>query len=161
LRHRRSSRRLGQAALLDQTGVQVNYSNGHFSASVSLNDGFYSEKYNWVSGMVFYAATPSSTITLVAAGNLSDTDKTGAATPLCRNLSVPLGTCIIGEYDNGVGTMRSFRPIVTGLKQSCGIAKARKKEGAGAVARVGNPAIRQATPSEECRPSAQTDGIPP
>ena len=111
--------------------------------------------------MVFYAATPSSTITLVAAGNLSDTDKTGAATPLCRNLSVPLGTCIIGEYDNGVGTMRSFRPIVTGLKQSCGIAKARKKEGAGAVARVGNPAIRQATSSEECRPSAQTDGIPP
>jgi hypothetical protein len=92
-------------------GIQVNYSDGPFSASVSLNDGFYSEKYNWVSGLVSYAATPSSTITLVAAGNLSDTDKTGAATPLAQNNSSIFN--VIYTYTDGPLTLQPYLQYTT------------------------------------------------
>ncbi len=36
-------------------GVQINYAHGPFSAAVSLNDGYYSGKLNWLSGTLGYA----------------------------------------------------------------------------------------------------------
>ena len=68
-------------------GVQVDYSDGPFNASVSLNDGFYSGTYNWLSGLISYATTPTSTIALVGGGNLSDTEESSTATPLLQNNS--------------------------------------------------------------------------
>jgi hypothetical protein len=66
-------------------GVQANYTKGPLSTSLSLNDGFYSKKYNWLSGLVSYAATSSDTVSLVVMGNLGHTDKTSFATPLAQN----------------------------------------------------------------------------
>ena len=66
-------------------GVQANFTQGKFSASLSLNDGYYSGKYNWVSGLASYAITPHDTITLVASGNVGETRKTRFATPLLQN----------------------------------------------------------------------------
>ncbi len=63
-------------------GVQANYARGLFSVSVSLNDGYYSGKYNWVSATVGYAVSPNDTITVGAAANLGRTRKTSFATPL-------------------------------------------------------------------------------
>jgi len=66
-------------------GVQANYSNGPLSVSLSLNDGFYSKKYNWLSGLVSYAASPKDTVSVVAMGNVGHTRKASFATPLAQN----------------------------------------------------------------------------
>jgi len=92
-------------------GVQVNYSNGPVNASVSVNDGFYSGDYNWVSGLVSYAATPSSTITLVAAGNFAESGKTGAATPLAQNNSSIFN--VIYTYVDGPLTLQPYLQYTT------------------------------------------------
>lgn len=68
-------------------GVQANYSNGPLSVSVSWNDGFYSNKYNWASALVSYVASPHDTFTAVAMGNLGTTTKSTFATPLLLNNS--------------------------------------------------------------------------
>ena len=66
-------------------GVQVNESIGHLSASVSWNDGFYSNRYNWISGALSYALNPSNTLAFVAGGNVWQTGYSTAATPLLQN----------------------------------------------------------------------------
>jgi hypothetical protein len=66
-------------------GVQANVSKGPLSVSLSLNDGFYSRKYNWLSGLVSFAASPKDTISAVAMGNVGHTSKTSFATPLAQN----------------------------------------------------------------------------
>ena len=66
-------------------GVQVNYSADVVNAAVSINDGFYSGKYNWVSGSLSYAFDTSNTVTLVGAGALSRSHESSAATPLVQN----------------------------------------------------------------------------
>lgn len=68
-------------------GVQANLALGRVSASLSLNDGYYSGKYNWLSGLVSYALTPTDTITVVVAGNVGQTARTSFATPLLQNNS--------------------------------------------------------------------------
>ena len=51
-------------------GVQVNYSNGPLSASVSWNDGLYTNTLNWMSGVVSYALAPTDIIAVSGGGNL-------------------------------------------------------------------------------------------
>lgn len=66
-------------------GAQVNYTRGPISAALSLNDGYFSGKLNWLSGTLSYAIDPSNSITVVGAGSLSGNGKTSAATPLAQN----------------------------------------------------------------------------
>ncbi|MBU2233038.1 MAG: porin [Alphaproteobacteria bacterium] len=65
-------------------GVQVNYARGPLSAAVSLNDGYFSGKLNWLSGMLGYAIDSSNSISFVGAGSLSRSDTSSVATPLAR-----------------------------------------------------------------------------
>lgn len=62
-------------------GVQANYAHGPLSISVSLNDGFYSNKYNWLSGTFGYTLSSKDSITFGAAANLGHTRKSSFATP--------------------------------------------------------------------------------
>jgi hypothetical protein len=55
-------------------GFQVNYASGPLSASLSLNDGYYSNRYNWLSGLVSYAFDSSNTLAFAGGGNLGKTD---------------------------------------------------------------------------------------
>ena len=41
-------------------GIQVNQTMGKFTASLSWNDGFYSNRYSWLSGALTYANGPHS-----------------------------------------------------------------------------------------------------
>ncbi len=68
-------------------GVQLNFSHGPLSASVSVNDGFYSEKYSWVTGLVSYAVSDSDIVAVAAGGNTSESGKTSSTTPLLANNS--------------------------------------------------------------------------
>lgn len=66
-------------------GVQLNYAKGPLSAAISLNDGYFSGKLNWLSGTLSYAINSSNSISFVGAGALSSNDKSSAATPLAQN----------------------------------------------------------------------------
>ena len=66
-------------------GVQVNYAHGPLSLSASLNDGFYSGRYNWVSASLGYTIDKADSLTLVGGGNVSHTARASPATPLLQN----------------------------------------------------------------------------
>ena len=67
-------------------GVQATYAQGPVTASVSWNDGFYSNRYNWLSGSLAYAFDASNTLTFIAGGNTDQTPRAGTATPLLQNI---------------------------------------------------------------------------
>ena len=69
-------------------GVQANYTMGPLAVSLSLNDGFYSEVYNWVSGSAAYTIDKQNTIIVVGGGNFDHTTKPSTLrTPLAQNNS--------------------------------------------------------------------------
>lgn len=66
-------------------GFQANYADGPVSAAFSLNDGYYSGKLNWLSGMLSYTLDPSNSISVVGGGSLSRNDRSSTTTPLAQN----------------------------------------------------------------------------
>jgi len=56
-------------------GIQANYTAGPLALSVSLNDGFYSDSYNWLSGSAAWTIDKENTLTVVGMGNFDHTDK--------------------------------------------------------------------------------------
>jgi hypothetical protein len=68
-------------------GIQVNQTLGKFTASVSWNDGFYSNRYNWLTGALTYANGPHA-LAFVAGGNVGQTDYATFATPVQDNGSI-------------------------------------------------------------------------
>ncbi len=68
-------------------GVQLNYAKGRFSSSLSWNDGFYSNRFNWLTGSASYAINSADSIELVAGGNLGKTGYSSAVTLLYQNNS--------------------------------------------------------------------------
>lgn len=65
-------------------GVQLNQTLGKLSAALSWNDGYYSNRYSWISGSLTYASGPHS-IEFAAMGNLSQTAFRTTATPVQNN----------------------------------------------------------------------------
>ena len=68
-------------------GIQVNQTWGKFSASLSWNDGFYSNRYSWLSGSLAYG-NGAHALSFVAGGNLSQTKRQNLATPVQNNGSI-------------------------------------------------------------------------
>jgi Putative beta-barrel porin-2, OmpL-like. bbp2 len=68
-------------------GIQVNQTMGKFTASLSWNDGFYSNRYTWLSGSLAYANGPHA-LAFVAGGNYSHTGFETYATPVQNNGSI-------------------------------------------------------------------------
>ena len=66
-------------------GIQINDTFKKLSLSVSWNDGFYSNVYNWITGTAAYAFNSSNTLSFVGGGNVGTTRPTTnftAATPV-------------------------------------------------------------------------------
>jgi hypothetical protein len=68
-------------------GLQVNQTMGKFSASLSWNDGFYSNRYTWLSGSLMYQDGPHM-LMFVAGGNYGKTKFQTLATPVQNNSSI-------------------------------------------------------------------------
>ena len=68
-------------------GIQVNQTMGKFVASLSWNDGFYSNRYSWLTGSLTYARGPHS-VAFVAGGNYGQTATQTYATPVQNNSSI-------------------------------------------------------------------------
>jgi hypothetical protein len=68
-------------------GMQVNQTLGKFSLSFSYNDGFYSNRYTWLSGLISYTNGPHA-LSFVAGGNYKQTKFETFATPVQNNSSI-------------------------------------------------------------------------
>jgi len=69
-------------------GIQVNQALGkYFSASLSWNDGYYSDRYNWLSGSLTFTKGVN-TFVYAGMGNAGQTGYTTSATPLAQNNSM-------------------------------------------------------------------------
>jgi hypothetical protein len=54
------------------TGIQGNWTHGPLTISLSWNDGTYAKKWNWISGLISYAVTPTDTVVFSGGGNLGN-----------------------------------------------------------------------------------------
>jgi hypothetical protein len=68
-------------------GIQLNQTMGKFTASLSWNDGFYSNRYTWLFGSLAYTNGPH-TLAFVAGGNYDKTKFQTFATPVQNNESI-------------------------------------------------------------------------
>jgi Putative beta-barrel porin-2, OmpL-like. bbp2 len=68
-------------------GVQVSQTMGKVSLNFSWNDGFYSNRYSWLTGSIAYANGPHA-LSFVAGGNLSQTAFQNLATPVQNNSTI-------------------------------------------------------------------------
>jgi Putative beta-barrel porin-2, OmpL-like. bbp2 len=68
-------------------GIQLNQTLGKLTASISWNDGYYSNRYSWLSGSLNYTKGPHSLV-FVAMGNLGQTTRQTLATPIQNNGSI-------------------------------------------------------------------------
>lgn len=68
-------------------GVQATYVQGPISASVSVNDGYYSDHYSWVWGSLAYAIDKNNSLSVIAGGNAEQTNRSNFATPLLQDNS--------------------------------------------------------------------------
>jgi hypothetical protein len=66
-------------------GVQLNYTAGPLAFAFSWNDGFYSNRFTWLSGSATYTLDSANSFALVAGGNYAHTAKATVATPLFQN----------------------------------------------------------------------------
>jgi len=68
-------------------GVQLNYSLGPLSASLSWNNGFYSNSYTWLTGSLTYTFNAANSVTAVGGQNLGFDAHSSFAAPVLLNNS--------------------------------------------------------------------------
>ncbi len=66
-------------------GIQLNETYKKWTAALSWNDGFYSNRYTWVSGSLAYAFNSANSLAFVGGGNAGAYAKNTLATPLYLN----------------------------------------------------------------------------
>lgn len=66
-------------------GVQGNYSAGPFAVSLSWNDGYYSDRFNWVTASATWTIDAHNTLSATGGGNLGHTARADFITPLAQN----------------------------------------------------------------------------
>ena len=68
-------------------GIQLNYTHKKLAAALSWNDGFYSNRYTWLTGSLTWAFNASNSLAFVGGGNAGAYAKNTLATPLALNNS--------------------------------------------------------------------------
>jgi hypothetical protein len=71
-------------------GGQLGYTQGPLAYALSWNDGFYSNRYTWLSGSATYTLDPANSFVLAAGGNFAHTAKVTTTTPFFQTTATPL-----------------------------------------------------------------------
>src|SRR3984893_17811610 len=71
-------------------GGQLNYTAGPLAFALSFNDGFYSNRYTWLSGSATYTIDSSNNVVLAAGRNYAHTTKVTTTTPFLQTTATPL-----------------------------------------------------------------------
>lgn len=66
-------------------GIQANYATGPISLSVSWTDGYYSNRYDWLTALATYTINSSNSVTVVGGGNTTHSTVSTFATPILQN----------------------------------------------------------------------------
>ena len=103
-----------------QRGVQVNYTAGPVAISLSLNDGFYSNRYNWITGSAAWTIDMANSVSLVAGGNVGHTDYATTATPYFQNNGSILNV-IYTHTDGALTVSPYFQYTAVGANAAIGI----------------------------------------
>jgi hypothetical protein len=112
-------------------GVQLNQTMGKFTASLSWNDGFYSNRYSWLSGSLAYTKGPH-TLAFVGGGNLGQTKFQTVATPVQNNSSI---YNVIYTYTKGAWIIQPyFQYSNVPTNESIGIGKGASTTGGAILA---------------------------
>jgi len=69
-------------------GIQLNETYKKLSLSAAWTDGFYSNRYTWITGSMAYAINSANTLSFIAGGNAGTTDYVTPATPIQNNSSI-------------------------------------------------------------------------
>lgn len=120
-------------------GIQFNYSSGPLTASVSWNDGYYSNRYNWISGLVSYALDSANTVSFYGGGNLGGGG--GAGSNSYSNANIADGANdsdmygVIYSYSSGPWTVTPYvQYMYIPAQPGLGITKASDNWGASVLA---------------------------
>lgn len=89
-------------------GVQANYTAGPVTFSLSLNDGYYSNRFNWITGSATWVINPTNTLVFTAGGNVGRTGPISGsvATPTAQNNSSIYN--VIYTYNNAPITITPY-----------------------------------------------------
>ena len=88
-------------------GVQVNYAGDAFSLSVSVNDGYLSKQFSWVTALATIPINENNTLALAAGANMSSgSGRTRSMTPLLQNNSEIYN--VIYTYKSGPLTLTPY-----------------------------------------------------
>ncbi len=87
-------------------GIQFNYTLGPVALSASLNDGFDSNHYSWLSGSATYTINPQNSLAFIAEGNLQRTRVNTIVTPILQNNSQMYN--LIYTYTNSPWTLEAY-----------------------------------------------------
>ena len=112
-------------------GIQVNQAMGKFTASLSWNDGFYSNRYSWLTGSLTYTKGPHS-LAFVGGGNYGQTAFQTYATPVQNNSSI---YNVIYTYTKGPWILQPyFQYTNVPTNQNIGIVKGASTTGGAMLA---------------------------
>jgi len=101
-------------------GVEVNYSHGPVLLQGSVNDGFDSGRYNWISGLAAYTLDSANTLTLDGGANLGRSATASYLTPLAQNNSAIFNLAY--TYSKGPLTINPYlQYTAVGAKPALGI----------------------------------------
>jgi hypothetical protein len=71
-------------------GGQLGYTQGPLAYALQWTDGFYSNRYTWLTGSATYTLDPANSFVLAAGGNLAHTAKVTTTTPFFQTTATPL-----------------------------------------------------------------------
>ncbi|MHC8372771.1 outer membrane beta-barrel protein [Pseudomonas sp. MDT1-85] len=115
-------------------GAQVNYSGGKTNAALSLNDGFHSGKYNWITGSFSYAFDAANTWSVIGGGNFSSNSESSVATPTAQNNS-QIYNLIFTHTDGALTLTPYLQYIQVDENSKAGIDRAAQTYGAALLAK--------------------------
>ena len=120
-------------------GVQANYTAGPVAFNVSWNDGFYSDRFNWITGAATWTINTANTLEFIGGGNLGTTDYGTSATPIVQNNDKDIFN-VIYSYTAGQWTAQAyFQYAETNSGGSIGIGKDTSSTGFGVLANYAIP----------------------
>ena len=71
-------------------GAQIGYTLAPLAFALQWTDGFYSNRYTWLTGSATYTIDPANSLVLAAGGNFAHTTKVTTTTPFFQTTAVPL-----------------------------------------------------------------------
>jgi Putative beta-barrel porin-2, OmpL-like. bbp2 len=66
-------------------GIQANYTRGPLALSFAWTDGFFSNRYSWLSGSATYTIDPANSVAFIGGGSVNTETVSTTATPLLQN----------------------------------------------------------------------------